>query len=197
VKSATAREVTWMSGQAAGDRHVVERIAAGDRDALTALYTTYQAPLFRYLLQLTNDRGLAEEVLQDTLVAVWKSARTFEGRSSVQTWLIGIARRQAHNTLRRRALPRADVAELEILPSSNPEPEDAVLAKAEQEELATAIRWLSPVHREVLTLTFMHDLSYGEIARVVGVPEGTVKSRLSNAKRALRALLKGAEEVEK
>jgi RNA polymerase sigma factor (sigma-70 family) len=187
VKSATAREVTWMSGQAAGDRHVVERIAAGDRDALTALYTTYQAPLFRYLLQLTNDRGLAEEVLQDTL----------EGRSSVQTWLIGIARRQAHNTLRRRALPRADVAELEILPSSNPEPEDAVLAKAEQEELATAIRWLSPVHREVLTLTFMHDLSYGEIARVVGVPEGTVKSRLSNAKRALRALLKGAEEVEK
>jgi RNA polymerase sigma-70 factor (ECF subfamily) len=197
VKSATAHNVTWTSGPAAGDRDVVDRIAAGDRDALATLYATYQAPLFRYLLQLTSDRGLAEEVLQDTLVAVWKSARTFEGRSSVQTWLIGIARRQAHNTLRRRALPRVDLAELEILPSSDPEPEDAALANAEQEELATAIRWLSPAHREVLTLTFVHDLSYGEIAKVVGVPEGTIKSRLSNAKRALRALLQGAKEVER
>lgn len=197
MNSAAAQEVTWMGGPAADDRNVVDRIAAGDRDALATLYATYQAPLFRYLLQLTSDRGLAEEVLQDTLVAVWKSARTFEGRSSVQTWLIGIARRQAHNTLRRRALPRVDLAELEILPSSDPEPEDAALANAEQEELATAIRWLSPAHREVLTLTFMQGLSYGEIAKVVGVPEGTIKSRLSNAKRALRALLQGAEEVKR
>jgi DNA-directed RNA polymerase specialized sigma24 family protein len=59
------------------------------------------------LLQLTPDYGLAEELLQDTLVAVWKSARSFEGRSSVLTWLIGIARRQAHNTLRQRKIPLA------------------------------------------------------------------------------------------
>src|SRR5215467_2765549 len=97
------------------DRQLLKRIAGGDRQALTELYSRYQRLLFNYLLQLTPDYGLAEELLQDTLVAVWKSACRFEGRSSVQTWLIGIARRQAHNTLRQKRLPLADIAELEEL----------------------------------------------------------------------------------
>ncbi len=80
------------------DRQLLKDIAGGDRQALSELYARYQRPLFNYLLQLTPDYGLAEELLQDTLVAVWKSACSFEERSSVQTWLIGIARRQAHNT---------------------------------------------------------------------------------------------------
>jgi RNA polymerase sigma-70 factor (ECF subfamily) len=185
-----------MSGRVADDnRQVVERIARGDRGALAELYTAYQVPLFRYLLGLTADRGVAEEILQDTLLAVWKSAGTFEGRSSVQTWLIGIARRQAHNTLRKRALPRADLAELELLPDRGPDPEDEVLARAARDDLAEAIRRLAPVHREILTLTFNQGLSYSEMARICGVPEGTIKSRLSNAKRALRALLIAAGEV--
>ena len=109
---------------AVDDRQVVGRIAAGDREALAELYQRYQRILFSYLQQLTPDYGLAEELLQDTLVAVWKSAHRFEGRSSVQTWLIGIARRQAHNTLRQRKLPLIDEAELDGLASTDPEPED-------------------------------------------------------------------------
>ena len=73
------------------DRQVLGRIAAGDRQALAELYERYQRVLFSYLQQLTPDYGLAEELLQDTLIAVWKSACSFEGRSSVLTWLIGIA----------------------------------------------------------------------------------------------------------
>jgi RNA polymerase sigma-70 factor (ECF subfamily) len=178
-----------------GDRRILGRVASGDRDALAELYARFGGTLFRYLLQLTNERGLAEEVLQDTLVGVWKSAGTFEGRSSVQTWLIGIARRQAHNTLRRRSLPRADVEELDVLAASGPDPEDAALAEAERAEVAAAIRWLSPAHREILTLAFVDDLSYSEMATIVGVPEGTIKSRLSNAKRSLRALLQDGKEA--
>src|SRR5947208_9117937 len=109
-------------------RALLARIAAGDRDALADLCARYQTAVFFYLVRLTGDRTLAEDVFQDTLVAVWKSAGTFEGRSSVQTWLVGIARRQAHNTTRRRVLPRADVAELERLPASDPQPEYAALA---------------------------------------------------------------------
>ncbi len=195
MNSARAREVPRVSEPAVGDHHLLEQVAAGDRNALADLYARYGGTIFRYLLQLTNDRGLAEEVLQDTFVAAWKSARTFEGRSSVQTWLIGVARRQAHNTLRRRTLPRADLAELEVVPADGPAPEEALLAEAERQELVAALRWLSPAQREVLALTFVDGLSYGEIARLVGVPEGTVKSRLSNAKRALRALLQAGEEV--
>jgi RNA polymerase sigma-70 factor (ECF subfamily) len=196
VESATTREIPLSSDVVIDeDRRILGRIASGDRDALAELYARFQGTLFRYLLQLTNERGLAEEVLQDTLVGVWKSAGSFEGRSSVQTWLIGIARRQAHNTLRRRALPRADVEELDVLPASSPDPEDAALASAEREEVAAAVRWLTPAHREVLTLAFVEELSYGEIASIVGVPEGTIKSRLSNAKRNLRALLRNGKEA--
>ena len=169
---------------------VVRRIAAGDRDALSALYAAYQRPLFRYLCLLTPDRGLAEEILQDTLVAIWQGAAGFEGRSAVRTWLFAIARRQAHNALRRRALPLADAEALADVADPEPLPQERALAHAELAELARGIAGLQPIHREVLVLSLVNGLPYHEIARIVDVPEGTVKSRLSNARRALRALLR-------
>lgn len=188
----------WMSMKAqpaANEQQVIRRIARGDREALADLYARYQRTLFTYLLQLTPDYGLAEEILQDTLVAVWKSASRFEGRSSVQTWLIGIARRQAHNTLRQRRLPLADETELAELVSNEPEPETLTLATLACDELADAFRQLAPLHREVLALIFVQEFSYQETASILDVPVGTVKSRLSNARRALRALLDAREEA--
>ncbi len=188
----------WAVAQPADDdAHTLRRVAKGDRQALTDLYVRFRLPLFRYLLQLTPDHGLAEELLQDTLVAIWKSARTFEGRSSARTWIFGIARRQAHNTLRQRGVSLADAAELETMPASDPDPEDAALAGAERAELAAAMRELVPIHREVLVLTFMQELSYQETAEVLGVPVGTVKSRLNHAKRALRAVIESREGAER
>jgi RNA polymerase sigma factor (sigma-70 family) len=177
------------------ERQIVRRIASGDREALAELYGGYQRALFNYLLQLTPDYGLAEEILQDTLVAVWKSAHRFEGRSSLRTWLIGIARRQAHNTLRQRRLPFADESELEGLAAIEPEPEAFTLASFARDELAAAFRQLAPLHREVLVLIFVQELSYQEVASVLEVPVGTVKSRICNARRALRALLDTREEA--
>jgi RNA polymerase sigma-70 factor (ECF subfamily) len=149
------------------------------------------------LLQLTPDYGLAEELLQDTLVAVWKSAGSFAGRSSVRTWLIGIARRQAHNTLRQRKLPLVDLAELEYLPAQDPEPEAFLLANVRRVELEQTFRLLHSVHREILVLIFFEELSYQEAAHVLEIPVGTIKSRLSNARRALRALLQAREDATK
>lgn len=187
-------EIGWMQQPpACDDRQTLQRIAVGDRQALAELYARHRQMLFRYLLQLTPDRGLAEELLQDTLVAIWKSARDFEGRSSVTTWLIGIARRQAHNTLRRRGLPLADLTEVEAMPASDPAPEDALLATAAREQLAAAVARLAPLHREVLVLAFVQELSYAEIAAALDIPVGTVKSRLNHAKRALRAEFATAE----
>jgi RNA polymerase sigma-70 factor (ECF subfamily) len=199
---ATARlgigEFGWMHEQpVSDDRQILHRIAGGDRQALTELYARHRQMLFRYLLQLTPDRGLAEELLQDTLVAVWKCARDFEGRSAVTTWLIGIARRQAHNTLRKKGLPLAGLTELETMPAHDPEPEDALLAGADREALATALGRLAAAHREVLVLTFAQELSYSEIAAALEIPLGTVKSRLNHAKRALRAALEATEGAER
>ena len=171
------------------DRQLLRRIAGGDRQAFTQLYVRYQRLLFNYLLQLTPDYGLAEELLQDTLVAVWKNAGSFGDRSSVQTWLIGVARRQAHNTLRQRKIPLANESELEGPAAVEPELEDFMLASIARDELVEAFKQLGLVHREVLVLTLVQELSYEETAAALNVPVGTVKSRLSNAKRLLRALL--------
>ncbi len=171
------------------DEALVERIARGDRNALAELYARYRQLLFAYLFHLTGDRAIAEEVLQETLVAVWRSAGSFRARSSARTWLIGIARRQAHNVLRRATLPTVDETEAEGVASDNGDPEALALAAIDRQVLASAIGRLAPHHREVLLLTFLHGLSYEETAGVLGVPVGTVRSRLSHARRVLRGLL--------
>ena len=197
MQTAAAREVTLVKGQEANlDRWLLGRIALGDQDALAELYARHQATLYRYLVALAHDPALAEEILQDTLLAVWNNAAGFEGRSTVRTWLIGIARRQAHNKLRNRVEQFADVDILETLPSLEPEPENALLASVERDKLGTAINRLPSIHREALGLAFFNELSYQEIAQVLDVPEGTVKSRLSNAKRMLRTLVIAMDEKE-
>lgn len=176
------------------DRELIARVAAGDRAALAALYEEHRRPLFAYLLALTADRGQAEEILQDTLLAVWRDADAFRGRSRLRTWLLGIARRQAHNTLRRggRLGPIAGEEAFPSLAAADPDPADVAIARATAQEIDAALARLAPLHREALVLAFVHDLSYQEMALVLDVPLDTVKSRLSNAKRALRPLLEAA-----
>jgi len=179
------------------DGRLVARLAAGDRDALVALYERYQRPLFGYLLRLTDDRGLAEEVLQDTLLALWRGAGRFAGRSGARTWIFGIAHRQAHNALRRRGVPRADAeasAGPEDVPDAGPGPEDYALAGAARADLIRALSRLSPAHRAVLSLTLVQGLPQQDVADVLGVPLGTIKSRLHTAKAALRLALTQQEE---
>jgi RNA polymerase sigma factor (sigma-70 family) len=173
---------------------MLARIGAGDRQALAKLYQRHSRSLFQYLLRLTPDQGVAEEILQDTFVAVWHSAARFEGRSAARTWLIGIARRQAHNRLRRHEPERADADELAGLAAPDPGPENVALLRATRDELIAAIGRLSLVHREALALSVDQGLTSQEIADVLNIPVGTAKSRLRDAKRALRALLHTEEE---
>jgi RNA polymerase sigma-70 factor (ECF subfamily) len=169
------------------ERQLIRRIGAGEREALTALFLRFRTPLFGYLLRVTECRELAEDVLQETFIAVWRGASTYSGRSTARTWLFGIAHHQAHNVLRRAALPVAEPVELERAESPWPTPEEASLAAAERTELYAAVRRLSLIHREVLALAFGQELAIAEIAVVLDIPVGTVKSRLRDAKRALRA----------
>lgn len=168
---------------------LMARIAAGEREALSELYTRHRGSLLLYLRSLTGDPELAEELLQDTVFAAWNGAASFGQRSSVRVWLLGIARRRAHEAFRRKSLHLVDVSAYEELPDPDPEPESLAIVAAEREALHAAMWSLSPSHREVLTLNFLHELSYRDIAAVLGVPIGTVMSRLHHAKRALRTEL--------
>lgn len=176
------------------DRQLLERICGGDTSAVDVLYRRHAQALLAYLMSIAGSHEAAEEILQDTFVAAWNGASRFQNRSSVRTWLFGIARRQAMNTLRRKSLPTTDDSNLDTFSGHEPEPEQWVIARAERDRIARAVAALSPVHREVLTLTFVHHLSYEEITDVLEIPTGTVKSRLSNARRALRTELARLEE---
>ncbi|TDP94833.1 RNA polymerase sigma factor [Labedaea rhizosphaerae] len=167
------------------DEVLLRRVARGEADALTALYRRHAEGLFGFLQRLAGDRMLAEEILQDTLLAVWRGAERFEGRAQVRTWLYGIARRQAHNRL--RSVRPAETALDDVPDVAEPAagPEELALVRLDRDQVLAAVARLGLRHREVVVLAFVAELSQAEIADVVGVPVGTVKSRLHHARAAL------------
>ncbi len=173
------------------ERDLLRALAAGDDDALAGLYRLRGPELLAYLAGVCRDEQVAQELLQDTMVKVWRHAGTYRGDASVRTWLFAIARRTARDYLRRPApvaVPEA-VLDDQRAPRQD-EPEAGVLDSAGTQALLAAFGELTPLHREVLLLVALHGLSVREAARVLEVAEGTVKSRLHNARRALTAVLR-------
>lgn len=167
------------------DAALLRRLAAGDTRALEMLYHRHAAALFGYLLALKQERTVAEEVLQDTYLAAWQAASRFRGGASVRTWLFAIARRQARDRGRRHHPTTTADDDVLAVADLAPGPEQAALDRAELREVVAGINALGPLHREVLALVFVHELSYAEAAHVLEVPVGTVRSRLSAARRLL------------
>ena len=164
------------------DRGLVDRIAAEDEEAFRMLYDRFADRVFRYALTLLRNRHLAEEAAQETMIAVWKSAHRFAARSKVSTWIFGIARNKAFDLVRREKRGER-TPELSLV---SPDPAPGLL---KQELVAEALRELPEPQREVVFLTFYEGLSYGEIARILEIPEGTVKSRMFHAKRKMAEVL--------
>lgn len=175
------------------DAALLRSVAAGDAAALARLYERHAGPLFGYLSRLAGDRMTAEEILQDTMLAVWRSAGAFEGRSKVSTWLFGVARRQAYNRLRGRAFP-ASVADPPDAADRAAGPDELAIAAAGGTPVAAAIDRLPDHHRDVIALVFVAGLPLADVAGVLSIPVGTVKSRLHHARAAVAAALI-AEEV--
>jgi RNA polymerase sigma-70 factor, ECF subfamily len=172
---------------AGDDAGLLRGIGAGDEDAMAAFYAEHGRVVLAQVLLVTGERVLAEEIVQDTMLAVWRGAASFRGESSVRSW--AIARRQTRDRLRARRLRVVDDAYLADQPGSDPGPEALALDRAELAGVRVAIAELAPAHREVLGLAFGAGLSLPEVADVLGIPVGTVKSRLSAARAALGRIL--------
>jgi RNA polymerase sigma-70 factor (ECF subfamily) len=168
-----------------GDAGLLRRVAHGDQQALGELYRRHGRIVLAQIDLVTGDRAVSEEILQDTMLAAWRGAGSFRGDSSVRSWLIAIARRQARDRRRRHRMHTVGDQALNGQPSGTPGPEHVALDRAEVAEVAAAIRQLAPAHREVLGLVFGAGLSLREAAGVLGVPVGTVKSRMGAARTAL------------
>jgi len=176
-------------GGACDDAGLLRRIGQGDEDAMAAFYREHGQVVLAQVLLVAGERVLAEEIVQDTMLAVWRGAGSFRGESSARSWVIAIARRQTRDRLRRRRLRVVDDAFLADQPSPGPGPEVMALDRADLAEVRSAIRELAAPHREVLGLVFGSGLSLAEVAGVLEIPVGTVKSRLFAARAALGRIL--------
>jgi len=169
------------------DFALIQAMAGGDVSALNELYTRHGANILNYLTSLLHDRGLAEEVLQDVMLAAWEHAANFRGESKVRTWLLTIARHRAINTQRRAAPDFVPLDESTY--TADTTPLEKIERKNQRQALQAAIQQLPPFHQEILVLIFYHQLSGPEVAEVLGVTVGTVKSRLHRAKEMLRRIM--------
>ncbi len=175
------------------DRADLAAVATGDRQALARLYERHQHPMFNFVLRTTSwDRGMAEEVLQDTLLAVWQHAATFSGQSQVRTWMYSIARRKALSKLRKRVPEPVDTDLAAPIVDAGPGPDDEALARLDAGVLSSLIDRLPETMQSVLVLAFVDDLPYGEISEILEIPTGTIKSRVSRARDALVAAARQA-----
>jgi len=163
---------------------LLQRIAKGDRDAFAGLYRALERPIYRFILSKLNDPHEAADIQNEVFMELWRTAGRFEGRSTVKTWIFGIAYRKTMDHFRKTR--RMTVSD--DIPEQVDESPDALTCLAAAEEAAHVrhcLDTLSADHRAAIELAFYEDLSYGEIAGITGAPEGTIKTRVFHAKKLL------------
>ncbi len=169
------------------DTELLAAIADGDRAALRELYDRHASWLQLRVSRRCSDRQITEEVIQDLFVVVWKNPAAYRGTGDVAAWMWGIAVRRLMQRLRPR---RPLLDRLVALRSREGEsPEEVVLAQVAHGDLANALNGLSPELRAVVQATILDGLTMKEAARMLSIPEGTVKTRMSRARVQMREAL--------
>lgn len=181
------------------EKKVIKRAAKGDADAFEQLVLTYQTPIYNLCLRMTGNPEDAADLTQEAFIKAWKNLGGFQFESAFSTWLYRLASNACLDHL--RSVKRRPQISLTVedddgeaqtldLPDAAPSPEEAAITKEENEILARAMQALDEQQRQILTLRAINDLSYAEIAAILGIKEGTVKSRLARTRDALRKILR-------
>jgi len=181
------------------DEHdLMSAVATGDEPAFARLYRTYEKRVFQYVRSLVGDSVLAEEIVGDTMIAVWRSASSYSGSSRLSTWIFGIARHKALDAMRRtkRQGREVDLDGAMELPAPGDNPLECTQRQEMCELTQRAMASLSAEHREVLRLTFYEELPYEDISRLLSIPVNTVKTRVFYAKQQLKRQLERLEHTE-
>ena len=171
--------------ETSSDEMLIRRIAQGDQLAMRTLFGRHRIPLYRWLLRLVGDEALAEDLLSDVFLDVWRQAAAFEARSSVSTWLLAIARYKALSARRRPKDAELDEEIASSVADPADDPEVVLQKKTRAELLHHSLACLSPEHGEVIDLVYFHGKSVKEVAKIVGVPTATVKTRMFYARKKL------------
>jgi RNA polymerase sigma-70 factor, ECF subfamily len=184
------------AAQLLSDETLITQMSAGNRLAIRALFARHQVKVYRFVLRIVRDRALAEDVVSEVFFDAWQHAARFEGRSSVSTWLLGIARHKALSACQRRPTESLDceMAQSVADPKNNPEVE------LDRRDTGAVIRRclaaLSPEHAEIIDLVYYQEKSIKEIVAILRIPDNTVKTRMFYARKRLAALI-AAEGIDR
>jgi RNA polymerase sigma-70 factor (ECF subfamily) len=171
--------------EALSDLEVLKQVADGDKRGLETLYSRHSSRTFKFLLRLTSDRSLAEDLTHDVFLEVWKSAKRFEARSSVATWILSIARYKAMDARRKKRT----LTEQDLPGRAEPSPEVTAMQASSSDYMRQCLAALSEEHREIIDLVYFHEKSVKEAAEVLDIPEATVKTRMFYARKKLKEML--------
>lgn len=172
------------------EKELVAGLQAAEEWAVEELVEAYGDKLLRTALCIVKDYHLAEEIVQETYLKVCRAIKSFDGRSSLYTWLYRIVVNCSRNSLRRRKFNLVGLGlNLDRNPSSIASPEDEMVLRERNAAVYRALSRLPCKYREVLTLYYLAELTVDEIAEVLNEPTGTVKSKLSRGRRKLREAL--------
>lgn len=174
------------------DGELITRIARGDRLAMQVLFARHNLRVFRFVVRLVKDETVAEDMIGEVFLDVWRQAGRFENRSSVSTWLLSIARFKALSALRKRREDQLDEEMAGEIEDDADTPEVSLQKDDKGAAIRACLTRLSAEHREVIDLVYYHEKSVEEVAAITGAPEATVKTRLFYARKKLAELLAGA-----
>lgn len=170
-------------------RSLLHQISQGNESALEELYRAFESKIFAFITIRLNDFHEAADLLNEVMWEVWRSAGRFEGRSSVSSWIFGIANHKILDRIRSKMRhPTEELNETDTY-ESDIDLEALVGQKQLGEHLQSCMKKLSEDQRQVVHLAFFEDLSYREIGEISGSPEGTIKARMFHAKQALKRCL--------
>jgi RNA polymerase sigma-70 factor (ECF subfamily) len=185
------------AGNSSQDGDLLRRLAAGDAQAFTALYRSYQGAVYRFAMQMSGNAEIAEDVTQEVFLVLMRQAAEFDPtRGRLSSWLYGIARNQVLRQLEARG-DSVGLASGEEDSDPDPRPElvqsfdpvESLTSQQRAEALREAILSLPPRYREVVVLCELHEMSYAEAAAVTGCAVGTIRSRLHRSRALLRSKL--------
>jgi RNA polymerase sigma-70 factor (ECF subfamily) len=169
---------------------LVTRVCAGDSEAFRLIFERYSRPVISFIFDMVNDRALAEELTQETFVRAFRAIRTMRRETKLSTWLFGIARNVARESLRARAraINHVDLADKSVMDLSDhkPVPVEGVLSKELNEVIRRSLAELDEDKRLVFTLKVLHQCSYDEIAEITGFTLAKLKTDLHRARAEMR-----------
>ncbi|MDX8455093.1 sigma-70 family RNA polymerase sigma factor [Mesorhizobium sp. VK9D] len=181
-----------MNAATETDRALVDRVAKGDRAAVRLLFMRHHARIYRFVARQTGSEMMADDIANEVFLELWKQAPSFEGRSEVSTWLLGIARFKALSSLRKKKEDWIDDDDAAQVPDGADTPEVVTMKEDKAAALRRFVDALPEEHRTVIDLAYYHGQSVTEIGEVLGIPVATVKTRMFYARKKLGEALKAA-----